>query len=237
MKPRLFVDMDGTLAEFQPLATLENLLEKGYFLNLKPMENVIEAVRQLIREPEMEVYTLSAVLKDSPHALAEKKQWLKVYLPELSAERQLFCKCGESKKEFIWCSIGSGEADYLLDDYTRNLIDWGKNGIKLLNGINHTKGTWQGNRIRADRSSEVIAGNVRAIVERGEERKESAYQREEETLKAWQRFEWNRNKAMIKAGFSWKVIQPFSMLRPEAGVELLSEIAEEAQSLLEREIE
>lgn len=232
---RLFVDMDGTLAEFRPLATLENLLEKGYFLNLKSMENVIEAVRQLVREPEIEVYTLSAVLRDNPYALAEKKQWLKIHLPELSAERQLFCECGESKKEFIGRSIGSGEADYLLDDYTRNLIDWGKNGIKLLNGINHTKGTWQGSRIRADQKGKGIAENIRAIVLYGKERKESAYRREEETLKAWQRFEWNRNKAMIKAGFSWKAIQPFSMLRPEAGAELLSEIAaEEAQSLLER---
>ena len=75
---RLFIDMDGTLAEFRPLAMLEDLLEKGYFLNLKPMENVIEAVRQLVREPEIEVYTLSAVLRDNPYALAEKKQWLKI---------------------------------------------------------------------------------------------------------------------------------------------------------------
>ena len=234
---RLFVDMDGTLAEFRPFATLENLLEKGYFLNLKPMEQVLSATRQLIKGAEIEIYTLSAVLKDNPYALTEKRQWLKMYLPELPEKQQLFCECGQNKKEFIRDSIGAGEYDYLLDDYTKNLMDWGKGGIKLLNGINHTKGTWQGNRIRANRSGEVIAENIRAIVERGEERKESADHREDETLKAWQKFEWNRNKAMIKAGFAWDAIQPFSMLRPEAGAELLSELAaEETQNLSEREM-
>lgn len=37
-KQRLFVDMDGTLAEFKPVDTLEVLYEKDYFLNLKPNE-------------------------------------------------------------------------------------------------------------------------------------------------------------------------------------------------------
>lgn len=232
---RLFLDMDGTVAEFRPLATLEDLLEKGYFLNLKPMENVLSAARQLIKEGDIPVYTLSAALQDNPHAIAEKREWLKQHLPELPEGRQLFCACGQSKREFIRERLGAGEYDYLLDDYTKNLMDWGKGGIKLLNGINHTKGTWQGSRIRADREGSAIAENIRAIINGGEERRESAYRREDETLRAWQKFEWNRNKAMIKAGFSWEAIQPFSMLRPEAGAELLSEIAaEEAQSLLER---
>ena len=233
---RLFLDMDGTLAEFRPLATLEDLLEKGYFLNLKPMENVLSAARQLIREGDIPVYTLSAVLQDNPHAIAEKREWLRQYLPELPEGRQLFCACGQSKREFIRERLGAGEYDYLLDDYTRNLTGWGKGGIKLLNGINHTKGTWQGSRIRADREGEAIAENIRAIIIGGEERYESAYRKEDETLRTWQKFEWNRNKAMIKAGFSWETIQPFSMLRPEAGEELRAELAAE-EKIPDREME
>lgn len=37
--------------------------------------------------------------------------------------------------------------DYLLDDYTKNLIEWkeyGGIGIKYFNGINHTHATWKG---------------------------------------------------------------------------------------------
>ena len=35
MKNRLFVDMDGTLAVFKTVDTMETLYEKGYFKNLQ----------------------------------------------------------------------------------------------------------------------------------------------------------------------------------------------------------
>ena len=44
---RLFVDMDGTLAEFKQVDALESLYEEGYFRSLKPQENVVEAIRSL----------------------------------------------------------------------------------------------------------------------------------------------------------------------------------------------
>lgn len=46
-KQRLFVDMDGTLAVFTPVDTLETLYEKGYFLYFNAAHNVVNAVRQL----------------------------------------------------------------------------------------------------------------------------------------------------------------------------------------------
>ena len=48
-EPRLFIDMDGTLAKFQTVDTLEKLYEKGYFYNLPPNENVVEAIRNIIK--------------------------------------------------------------------------------------------------------------------------------------------------------------------------------------------
>ncbi|MEG1993586.1 MAG: hypothetical protein RR048_01615, partial [Oscillospiraceae bacterium] len=58
---RLFFDMDGTLAKFNPTATLEELLEKGYFENLEPMENVISAVKSILNNTRnIEVYILSS---------------------------------------------------------------------------------------------------------------------------------------------------------------------------------
>ena len=60
---RLFVDMDGTLAVFHPVDTLEKLYEKNYFLNLLPQTNVIDGIRFIIENyPEVEVFVLSAVL-------------------------------------------------------------------------------------------------------------------------------------------------------------------------------
>lgn len=54
-----------------------------------------------------------------------------------------------------------------MDDYTHNLSSWQQpaRGIKLLNGINHTKGTWQHERLSAERSGAELARDVRAIIE------------------------------------------------------------------------
>lgn len=54
-KPRLFVDMDGTLAVFNRIDKLETLYERGYFADLTPQANVVEAVRILQARSEVEV--------------------------------------------------------------------------------------------------------------------------------------------------------------------------------------
>lgn len=76
-KKRLYVDMDGTLAVFNnQIESEEVLFQKGYYRNLPPQKNVIEAVRILAtKEPDMEVFILSAVLP-TPYAQREKIEWL-----------------------------------------------------------------------------------------------------------------------------------------------------------------
>jgi len=70
---RLLVDLDGTATEFKVVDTLETLYEEGYFRNLKPNENVVNAIKQIIYlHPEIEVYVMSSVLTDSKYALREK---------------------------------------------------------------------------------------------------------------------------------------------------------------------
>lgn len=101
-KQRLFVDIDGTLAVFKPVDTLETLYEKGYFLNLAPHENVVAAVKEIVtNHPEIEVNILSAYLTDSQYALQEKNEWLDRYLPEIDQTHRIFVPCGSDKKEGI----------------------------------------------------------------------------------------------------------------------------------------
>lgn len=153
MSKRLFVDMDGTLAMFHHVDTLETLYEKGYFLNLEPHQNVIDAVKQVFQnEPDISVYILSAVLADSATARDEKNLWLDKYLPEIDAAHRLFPPCGVDKASYLIANYGIriDKEDVLLDDYTKNLLNWeliGGRGLKLLNGINDTRGTWHGARI------------------------------------------------------------------------------------------
>lgn len=148
-KKRLFIDMDGTLAVFTPVDTLETLYEKGYFASLPPHENVVEGIRQFLaqKDEDTEVYVMSSVLSDSAYALDEKQGWLDLHLPEIEAH-WLFPPCGVDKSRYV--PGGIKETDYLLDDYSKNLHSWqaaGGTGIKLMNGINGTKGSWKGSRI------------------------------------------------------------------------------------------
>lgn len=158
---RLFVDMDGVLAKFKTVDTLETLYEKGYFLNLAPQDTVVEAVRCLAGDPQIEVYILSSVLSDSSYALAEKNAWLDEHLPEIDREHRIFPPCGEDKKMYI--PEGIRQTDCLLDDYTHNLVLWEPpaRGIKLLNGINHTKGTWQGAMVSHELTGEELYHEIR----------------------------------------------------------------------------
>lgn len=163
-RQRLFVDMDGTLAEFKTVDTLETLYEKDYFLHLKPNENVLGAIKQLIADNDFDVYILSAYLTDSRYALEEKNAWLDKYLPELPQEKRLFVPCGTDKSVSVPGLIRPD--DYLLDDYTKNLSEWEPpaKGIKLINGINHTNGTWQGDKIQFTHAPEELSSMISDVM-------------------------------------------------------------------------
>lgn len=166
--PRLFVDMDGTLAAFRKITALEELYERGYFSGLRPQENVVTAIRRLARDPSVQVYVLSAVLFDSHYALDEKNSWLDRYLPELGREQRIFVPCGESKALYI--SSYLCPEDILLDDYTVNLEDWrmhGGTGVKLLNGINHTRRSWDGARLSKARLPGQLADALLTVARGG----------------------------------------------------------------------
>ncbi len=155
--PRLFVDMDGTMAEYRRITALEELYERGYFSGLRPQENVVAAIRQLARSSSVQVY-----------ALDEKNAWLDRYLPELGQEQRIFVPCGESKALYI--SSYLCPEDILLDDYTVNLEDWrmhGGTGIKLLNGINHTRRSWDGARLSMTRPPGQLADALLTVAKGG----------------------------------------------------------------------
>lgn len=156
-KTRIFFDMDGTLAEFKKASKIEELFEKGYFANLKPLNNIVETVKLLNQSPDFDVYILSSVLKDSKYARAEKTNWLKEHLPELNEDQIIYSECGSNKTNFV--PGGINPTDILLDDYTVNLLDWQKAGgrpIKVINGINDTLHVWQQDKIvYADESLKI----------------------------------------------------------------------------------
>lgn len=168
MQKRLFVDLDGTCAVWQPVAE-EQLFEKGYYRNLPEYENVVAAVNHIVEHhPEMEVFILSKYLTNSDYALQEKDEWVSEHLPGIDKEHRIFVPYEMDKRDMIPGQLR--ETDYLLDDYTKNFDNWQPpaRGIKLLNGINHTKGTWQDDRISMMRNPEDLADSLVRIIEKGE---------------------------------------------------------------------
>ena len=211
-RQRLFVDMDGTLAVFTPVDELETLYEKGYFANLEPHDNVIAAVKDIMaNHPEIEVHILSAYLTDSQYALQEKNEWLDRYLPEIDQAHRVFVPCGSDKKQGI--EGGIRQDDFLLDDYTHNLNDWQPpaRGIKLLNAINHTRGSWEHDRIRFDREPSALAEGIVSIMQ-GRERifderiNEPMENKEREFIENLARFDYMRGENNI-----FPVYEPLSV--------------------------
>lgn len=74
---------------------------EGYFLNLEPIQNVLDAVKLVLKQPDIEVFILSSILADSKYALAEKNAWLDKHLPEIDENHRLFPPCGSDKKDAI----------------------------------------------------------------------------------------------------------------------------------------
>ena len=158
MKKRVFVDMDGVLCEYKPVACLSDWDQDGYFRHLSPRQIMVNAVRLLIQSGIADVYILSSVLSQrEAEATWEKNQWLYQYLPEIDYNHRLFPLCGTNKADKAGPIDGN---DILCDDHTPNLRQWvqsGGKGIKILNEINGAGGTFQcGLRMKLTKPEELL---------------------------------------------------------------------------------
>lgn len=137
---KVFFDMDGVLFEFDKTASIEETFEKGFFLTRKVQEQMIATCKALM-DYNVEVVVLSSVYENG-YAAEEKKQSL---ANANVVANEIFVPYGKCKTNFI---EDDGESIYILiDDFSKNLISWENCGsrfvgIKCLNGINGTNGTW-----------------------------------------------------------------------------------------------
>lgn len=164
--PTLYVDMDGTLAEWKAAKKVEDLLKEGYFLNLAPNQNVVDAIRRLI-SMGADVKILSHFLSESRYAAAEKRAWVQKHLPEIPAANIWLAACHLPKTQCILVHGKTMNGAVLLDDYTKNLTEWaaaGGTATKLLNGVNGTHGTWTGDVVRKDDAPDDIVAHLQQLL-------------------------------------------------------------------------
>ena len=143
---KIFLDLDGTLAKFNVRNALKRFdNEKGFFAKLGAYKN-IEKINELAKGGN--VYIISA----SPNLQADfdKMLWIKKYLDNVPLDNIILCRLGENKAKVIKnkCNINIDNTCYLLDDYTKNLIEWeqqGGKGIKRLTKVSdNSRKLWKG---------------------------------------------------------------------------------------------
>ena len=148
----LFVDMDGTVANFyHDKQYLERMFEKGYFANL-PAYAIAKEIDEFAKQDTcVQVIILSACV-ESDYCKQEKIAWLKKYMPNV--KQVLLTEVGQNKVEQAKQQIENfgNYTNILLDDYTHNLKEWvaekGCYGVKYLNGLNGKNKTWQGAKVK-----------------------------------------------------------------------------------------
>ena len=147
---RLFFDLDGTLARFNVRNALKRFdNEKGFFAKLLAYKG-IEVVNELAKKGN--VYIISA----SPNEQADKDklQWLSKYLPNIKQENITICRIGENKAKIIESKYNRKitKNDLLIDDYTKNLIEWENNkgtGIKRITTVSdNSRRLWKGLQLK-----------------------------------------------------------------------------------------
>lgn len=169
VQPTLFVDMDGVLATWRSASSFEELLEPGYFRHLEPYQSVVDAIELLSRRG-YRICALSAYMPESKYAVDEKNDWLNDHASFI--RNRLFCPSPKEKSEMAREFLKQfgrqfGSASFLLDDYSSNLHAWstaGGTAIKLLNGVNGTKGTWKGKNVSRHYSPDSIADQIEHVI-------------------------------------------------------------------------
>ncbi|SCY10496.1 hypothetical protein SAMN05660668_01447 [Pseudobutyrivibrio sp. AR14] len=126
---------------------------------MEPDERLIDAVKMLSEEYDVSI--LSAVYQDN-HSMDDKITWLNNN--GLGHLQRIFVPYGQPKQKYIDQEFTS----ILIDDYSKNLEEWilAKNcyGIKYLNGINATKGMWNGFMISSRMNPNAMCTTIKGIV-------------------------------------------------------------------------
>lgn len=148
----IYFDMDGVLAEYVLNPPAIEYYTKGFFRNLNPINEMIDFAKSLMSD--YSIHIASTLLwydrRFSPSRYCtgywcevDKLNWLREYLPELAIGNIHLIPHGTPKNTVV---KDSSVINILIDDYTPNLESWETKencyGVKLLNGINNTNGTW-----------------------------------------------------------------------------------------------
>lgn len=144
----VFFDLDGVVFKFNFGASEEEIHSPGYFESLEEDRLVVNAIKKLldvVNIGDVKLHILSAAFNST--AVEEKKR--AVERIGLGSMDQIYLPYGTDKSKYV---SHLGGKFILVDDFTKNLIEWGNAGenfipVKYLNGGNDTHQTFKGVRV------------------------------------------------------------------------------------------
>lgn len=141
---------------------IDEVMAPGYFHFRHPVMNMVEAVKLLIRRG-YPVFILSKVISGTT-AAEDKDAWIDNYLPEISKEYRFYVPYENPDKNGLSLEGGIKPYYVLIDDSTHyGLKGWKGVGIKVDNGINNTKRSWNGYMLSSQSTPVKIADTIVAI--------------------------------------------------------------------------
>lgn len=160
-KVRVFFDMDGVMAEYEKYVSIDDFSTPGYFRNRPPVMPIIKAMKYLVDNASDEIEIgIDSKAMNNAYSKIEKMEWLNEFCSFIKKENIYFADEEKDKSAVL---NETYKSDILIDDYTPNLEKWHGIGIKFLNGINNTKGTWKGYVVSGKSSPIIIAMTILAI--------------------------------------------------------------------------
>lgn len=147
---RVYVDMDGVLADFESgLAKVDDEVKKEYlgrfdeipglFSLMEPMPGAIDAMHRIQKDGRYELYILSTAPWNNPSAWSDKLLWIQKHLDDVFHKRIIITHCKNLLK-----------GEYLIDDRSKNgakefegeWIQFGKNEFPDWDSVLNYLGVW-----------------------------------------------------------------------------------------------